>query len=166
MKIGRNDKCPCGSGQKFKYCCQTEELLKMRLRIRDIKKIKDENKIKECLFPDHTSCSDKIIKAHSIQNNKILQKISDDGKVYMPISKKMKIFQNMSSWGRKEATTFTGFCGYHDNEIFKEIENNNFDYSERQKFLYVYRAFALEYHRKRENIKFERQVMKKFDNGT
>jgi hypothetical protein len=21
MKIGRNDPCPCGSGEKFKYCC-------------------------------------------------------------------------------------------------------------------------------------------------
>ena len=20
-KIGRNDKCPCGSGKKFKHCC-------------------------------------------------------------------------------------------------------------------------------------------------
>ena len=21
MKIGRNDKCPCGSGRKYKNCC-------------------------------------------------------------------------------------------------------------------------------------------------
>ena len=23
-KIGRNDPCPCGSGQKYKYCCGKE----------------------------------------------------------------------------------------------------------------------------------------------
>ena len=26
MKIGRNEKCPCGSGKKFKKCCLTESL--------------------------------------------------------------------------------------------------------------------------------------------
>ena len=24
MKIGRNEKCPCGSGKKFKKCCLTK----------------------------------------------------------------------------------------------------------------------------------------------
>ena len=27
-KVGRNDKCPCGSGKKYKYCC----LLKLKER--------------------------------------------------------------------------------------------------------------------------------------
>ena len=26
MKIGRNEKCPCGSGKKFKKCCLTKSL--------------------------------------------------------------------------------------------------------------------------------------------
>jgi hypothetical protein len=25
MKIGRNDPCPCGSGRKFKSCCQQDD---------------------------------------------------------------------------------------------------------------------------------------------
>ena len=24
-KVGRNDPCPCGSGQKFKRCCESKE---------------------------------------------------------------------------------------------------------------------------------------------
>ena len=24
-KVGRNDACPCGSGRKFKHCCQAKE---------------------------------------------------------------------------------------------------------------------------------------------
>lgn len=26
MKIGRNDKCPCGSGLKYKKCCLIKEV--------------------------------------------------------------------------------------------------------------------------------------------
>ena len=26
MKIGRNDECPCGSGQKYKKCCFKKKL--------------------------------------------------------------------------------------------------------------------------------------------
>lgn len=25
MKIGRNDKCPCGSGKKYKQCCLSKD---------------------------------------------------------------------------------------------------------------------------------------------
>ena len=25
MKIGRNDPCPCGSGKKYKFCCETKK---------------------------------------------------------------------------------------------------------------------------------------------
>jgi hypothetical protein len=25
MKVGRNDACPCGSGKKFKKCCEVAE---------------------------------------------------------------------------------------------------------------------------------------------
>ncbi|HEY9857713.1 MAG TPA: SEC-C metal-binding domain-containing protein [Stenomitos sp.] len=25
VKVGRNDPCPCGSGQKFKKCCMSSE---------------------------------------------------------------------------------------------------------------------------------------------
>lgn len=28
MRVGRNDPCPCGSGKKFKRCCQIEILLR------------------------------------------------------------------------------------------------------------------------------------------
>jgi hypothetical protein len=25
VKIGRNEKCPCGSGKKYKYCCYSKD---------------------------------------------------------------------------------------------------------------------------------------------
>jgi tetratricopeptide (TPR) repeat protein len=33
-KIGRNDPCPCGSGKKYKECCQTAELAQSAERAR------------------------------------------------------------------------------------------------------------------------------------
>ena len=117
-KIGRNDLCPCGSGKKFKRCCidlinkkedkgftNPEDFPELYRNLRK------ETRIKQCLHPDKGSCSEKIIKAHSIQNNKILKKISSNGFVYMPRPKSDNPFAVITKYGRKEATTFTGFCG-------------------------------------------------------
>ena len=30
-KIGRNDKCPCGSGNKYKFCCGRQYYIKYQL---------------------------------------------------------------------------------------------------------------------------------------
>ena len=88
MKIGRNAPCPCGSGKKYKKCCLGKENnpdYSIPENISVIyKQLRKSAQFKECLYPDHSRCSEKIIKAHSIQNNTILSKISDNGKVYMP----------------------------------------------------------------------------------
>ena len=49
--------------------------------------MRKKSRIKECIHPDKAHCSERIIGAHSIQNNKILSKISDNGHVYMPCPK-------------------------------------------------------------------------------
>lgn len=48
MKIGRNDKCPCGSGLKYKKCCLIKEVEEKKLTnememISKTTKITDEN---------------------------------------------------------------------------------------------------------------------------
>lgn len=164
-KIGRNDYCPCGSGKKYKKCCINKsddlEFLDPSNFLKNYKMIKNEIKIKQCLHPNKEECSEKIIKAHSIQNNKILTKISDNGIVIMPYPKNDNPFAINTEWGRKEATTFTGFCGYHDNELFKPIENCDFDKSEKHVFLYTYRSWALGFHRKMENTNLEKVLLEK-----
>ncbi|MGA4482171.1 hypothetical protein ACPA3B_01480 [Bacillus bombysepticus] len=117
----------------------------------NINKIHKENFLKECFHEDE-NCSNKIIKAHSIQNNRILNKISENGEVLMFGD------ENEGSWdfklsmqriGRKRATTFTGFCGSHDNNIFMPIEGENYQVGNKeQEFLFAYRALAKEYHTK------------------
>lgn len=164
-KIGRNEKCPCGSSLKYKRCCLDREDEIVNLSKEDFGKLykvmKEQSKIKNCLHPDIQNCSSKIIKAHSIQNSKILKSISDNGKVFMPYPKNYEPFNKHSIWGRKEATTFTGFCGYHDTTVFSPIENNTFNKSEKHCFLYSYRSWALSYHRKREAVKLFQLLFRK-----
>lgn len=160
-KISRNDPCPCGSGKKYKKCCLGKADNPVFSDIANLptvyKTFRKASRIKECIYPDHTCCSEKIISAHSIQNNKILAKISDNGKVYMPVMKPEISFSLQKEYGRKEASVFTGFCGYHDKTVFQPIEDHDFMGTEEQIFLYVYRAFALEYHKKQEAVKMEQQ---------
>src|SRR5690606_7991642 len=121
-RIGRNEPCPCGSGKKYKKCCidKVDDLsFSNPFNLLDsYKRIYKESKIKQCLHPDSANCSEKVIGAHSIQNNKILKRISTNGHVYMPCPKPDNPFAVMTKWGRKEATVFTGFCGHHDKVIF------------------------------------------------
>lgn len=161
-KIGRNDPCPCGSGQKYKKCCLGKEdnpeysdPSKIPMIYKSLRK---EARFKECIHPNRSECSEKIISAHSIQNNKILAKISDNGKVFMPCPKPDLMFTIQKEYGRKEASTFTGFCGYHDKTLFQPIEDHDFIGTEEQVFLYIYRAFALEYHKKQEAVRIEQAM--------
>lgn len=127
----------------------------------DIKKIyskkfgkrKSSSLIKECIHPDKANCRGKIIKAHSIQNNRILNRLSEKGMVIMPQAKNDNPFNLMNEYGKNRATTFSGFCQKHD-LYFQPIEIDKFDYSANHIFLYLYRAFAYEYHKKHETLNF------------
>lgn len=164
-KIGRNDPCPCGSGKKYKKCCLGKEddydFANPANILESYKKVRKESHIKQCLYPDHTKCTEKIISAHSIQNNKILKKISDNGQVYMPCPKVNNPFEIQTIYGRKEASVFTGFCGYHDKTIFQPIEDKDFTGTNEQIFLYIYRAFAIEFHKKQESMEIEKKIYSK-----
>lgn len=114
--------------------------------------------IKDCFYAN-SECSGKIINAHSIQNNGCLSLLvervnSNDG---LYIFSKYFFEENGSLQlelvGRNVASTFSGFCSFHDQTLFKSIDNNDFDYSSQQMFLYSYRAFAQTYHKKKEEFK-------------
>lgn len=115
-------------------------------------KMKRDSSLKEC-FHEDGNCSNKIIKAHSIQNNRILNQISENGEVLMIGGglESSSLFNDtkMQRIGRKRATTFTGFCGKHDTDIFIPIERENYQIGDKeQEFLFAYRALAKEYHTK------------------
>lgn len=99
-------------------------------------------KPKFCFYPEHDKCSNKIIKSHTIQNNKILSSIAKNGHVIALNSRDKLFFQSYKIDGKNVASTFQGFCGYHDATIFSPIENRDYDKGYEQTFLYTYRTFA------------------------
>jgi len=73
-----------------------------------------------CLAEDE-ECSRPAIQAHSLQNAAILEQLIDSTghvSILEPEQGKIGIYPR----GRNQATTFTGVCGPHDTNIFREIE--------------------------------------------
>ena len=131
-----------------------------------VSEMRKKTRISECLCPRKIECSEKIIKAHSIQNNRILNKISVDGKI-MQFDATDAIFTNdLSKVGRKAATTFTGFCGFHDNELFKSIELKDYESDNKeQEFFFAYRCLARELHIKKQSKKLFTELMSRSPNN-
>ena len=102
-----------------------------------------------CLWPGD-KCKNRPIRAHSVQNQRVLDLLCESGKVVMP---KLDVCFDQPSnivfrkIGRKNATTFTGLCGKHDHTIFKPIETNPVDMNKAEHlFLLAYRAVLKETH--------------------
>lgn len=110
---------------------------------------------KFCIHEDG-NCSKKIINAHSIQNKRILERISYKGhvKVLEMTNDSEDAFFDLTLRGKKKACVFNGFCEYHDNKLFKTIDDNDYIIdNEIQEFAFAYRAFAREYYIKKTNQK-------------
>ena len=152
MKIGRNDPCPCGSGIKYKKCCLNKSYDQRLVKafVDSTKNLERESRIKQCLHPNHTECKGPIVKAHAIQNNRILKKLGDNGIVITTNGVSNLFFQNAEPKGRGIASVFTGFCKYHDKTLFQPIEDCDFTATEEQVFLLTYRTMAWHYHKKEE----------------
>lgn len=163
MKNERNEPCPCGSGKKYKKCClyKSEEQKYMESLVEVSSSLKRNARIKQCLHPRKSECSSTIIKAHAIQNNRILNKLAVDGCVVSMDGTSHLIFQDAQRKGRKIATTFTGFCAFHDKTIFQDLEDVDFAGSKKQVFLLTYRTLAWHYHKKQEQINATIQLKEK-----
>ena len=139
-----------------------EELNRIKNFNDNLKKINQEANIKVCFHPNNTECKGDIIRAHSLQRQGSLKTLEKNVKgnkyLYMHTEREPnfeKNFLDLKRIGRKAATTFDGFCSFHDTQIFKEIENDmeNLDIdNDKHLFLHSYRSFAVAYHRKHEEM--------------
>ncbi|WP_157455346.1 SEC-C domain-containing protein [Carnobacterium maltaromaticum] len=150
--------CPCESGNKFKFCCYKKA--KKAQHDRTYEKITDarlnnylfqnwkSTDFKTCYIND-TTCNGAIKAAHSVQNNRILNRISEDGHLYIidGIVKKFELTPEFKKISKNKASTFFGFCDYHDNVIFSPIETKIYTNTEEQNFLFSYRSFCVAYHK-------------------
>jgi len=102
-----------------------------------------------CLAPTW-DCPQPPIRAHSIQNSRIIDRLAEDGHVSMirlkvhPRDVPPPQFERV---GRNKATTFEGFCAEHDREIFQRIDHGSLEVMDsEQQFLLAYRAVSRELH--------------------
>ncbi len=161
-KIGRNEKCWCGSGLKYKKCHLNSTNKPPVTEYELNKTFKDSYRKKYCSVPDilKGECENKISEAHSVARS-FLRKISQDGHVYafnlsspsITIKNRGKI--ELKKIGINDASIFTGFCSKHDDSIFKNIEkNNDFKGSKEECFLHAYRTLCMEYFNRQCSIDF------------
>jgi len=101
-----------------------------------------------CLEPNW-QCERRAVRAHSIQNARVLEQLAVDGHVVM-LSNTLgagMLRIDFTHVGRNRATTFTGLCDKHDHEIFKPIDTSDIDLSDQEHlFLLAYRSIIRELH--------------------
>ena len=161
MKQGRNERCWCGSGLKYKHCHlkrkdesapSLEEMLQVQRGL---------GKRKLCMHPEAspTVCSSTIVNAHTIQRSGPLAAIAENNEVMtfsadlvpmlksggIPVERLVRI---------RSASTFTGFCEKHDGPTFAPFETVPFTGTREQCFLMGYRALCRELYAKTDQVEF------------
>jgi len=94
-------------------------------------------------------CNRKPIRAHSIQNARVLEQLCRNGHVVMiqRSHDKGRLTIGFRYVGRNTATTFAGLCAIHDSELFQPIEDEIVNLGNKSNlFLLAYRAVIRELH--------------------
>lgn len=147
--MGLYDLCWCRSGKKYKWCHYRRELQK-QINIFEIEAgMIAELRDGYCCHPDPSAdpCSEKIIKAHTVQKKGGLAAIAEAGHVltFKPTMKEM-VQTDGNPQPRKigvnNASVFPGFCSRHDTTLFKPIEGKSLTLTKDTAFLFAYRAIA------------------------
>lgn len=102
----------------------------------------------ELCFLQDEQCSEKIISAHSIQNSFTIDQLHREGHLYT-IDYGLNGEVEFKSTGRNQASTFTGFCSFHDSSLFSPIDfqpNSTIGQMTNEQYaLFNFRALTREY---------------------
>lgn len=153
--LGKNHACWCGSGKKYKRCHMPDAESKSKSPHERWRERLKPFESKHCQAPQNweSDCSGNIIKAHTVPKSSSLRKLARDGHVYGFKGGLDEMQRNQGQVvptliGVNLASTFTGFCSYHDNKIFSALEDQVFSATRHQSFLLAYRAVAREQYTK------------------
>ena len=118
-------------------------------------------------FDEGDDCSEKIIRSHSIQNSFILDQLEIDNHLSIfDYAANGKI--QFKKIGRNNASTFTGFCSFHDSNLFKPIDFNSESdvstLSSEHFVLFHYRTLCREYWSKLNAIKVFNMMSEAIEN--
>lgn len=151
-QTGVYEKCWCKNGKVYKDChLKREESRKVNEgeTRKQLSKIFDSKKYCSASF-DYKNCNLPIKGAHTIQRGKVLSSMAKDGHVgtfYRNRNGYDKLI-DFKTGIRKEASIFYGFCDFHDTELFKNIEINEFNATLENCWASSYRSVCHEYYQK------------------
>ncbi|MFZ5432948.1 MAG: YecA family protein [Calditrichota bacterium] len=174
MKLGRNDPCWCGSGLKYKKCHLGRSTDVPPTIQEAIEAHKDCFQVRYCVHPHAKEglCKGSIVKAHTIQRGGGLSRIAKSGYVYSFLSNLVDSIRALEETANipnlihiNKASTFTGFCQYHDHTTFEPLENSGFSVCDEHVFLLTYRALCYEYFAKKAVRRFS-DFLKTLDKGS
>lgn len=161
--------CWCGSGKKFSECHLNRD--KKRKVSRDVER-HEQSKIFDkseycCATYDQHNCELPIKGAHTIQRSCVLSSLAKDGHVgtfYRNTEGRLDD-KGLKTGIKSKASVFFGFCSYHDNEIFKAIEVNEFSPTIKNCWSSSYRAVCHEYYQKKAACEAVEWKIGNLDNG-
>lgn len=170
-KLGRNDKCWCGSGLKFKRCHDGREFQKPISTGEVIEYEQNISKREACYAPQElqSECTN-IIKAHTVSKSSGLTDIADSTNHVLGLKQNLANYRKnkgkprFEKIGINKASTFRGFCSKHDKQLFSCFEDMPFVGTQKQCIALTYRAVAKEIYAK-ENALEVAGFIKNMDRG-
>lgn len=172
LKMGRNDKCWCGSGSKFKRCHEGREQEKFLSKGEVIDFEQKLSKREACYAPQNLllECNN-IIKAHTVSKSSGLSDIADNTKHVLGLKQNLANFQKnkgkprFEKIGINKASTFKGFCAKHDKLLFSCFEDKPFIGTLEQCTALTYRSIAKEIYAKENAVEVAQFMRKNADRG-
>ncbi|QMJ22688.1 SEC-C domain-containing protein [Escherichia coli] len=160
-KLGRNDKCWCNSGLKYKKCHLDRDRETPVSKAEALKFSKSNSQRKGCYAPAsmHKDCDKRIVQAHTLSKSSSLKAIADPSNHVMGVV--MNLPSLMRNNGRcvpekigiNQASTFTGFCAVHDRILFSCLENEKFTGTDEQCFALMFRSLSKEIYAKEGGVR-------------
>lgn len=170
-EMGRNERCWCGSGRKWKKCHLGRESRPPPIPGEQVSRLYREFQKGYCSHPEASpdTCSDKIVRAHTVQRRGGIAAIAESGHVISAKSAMQDLFKNNGAFvprkvGVRSASTFMGFCAKHDNSMFQPVEKQSFTLTPQSCFLLGFRASSYELFAKRAEVRSIPR-MREFDSG-
>ncbi|ENP8453034.1 hypothetical protein ACEI30_004515 [Vibrio parahaemolyticus] len=170
-QIKNDEHCWCGSGKLYIDCHLARHDEKPFELWETDKALRAASGKKYCSCPEamQTDCKGKIINAHTVSKSGSLAKIAKDSHVYGFVPSVMKLDKTKGVFepepiGINKASTFTGFCGYHDKSLFSCFEDSPYVQTDEQNFLICYRSIAREFHAKQGQSEIT-ELFKEADRG-
>lgn len=166
--MDRNKQCWCDSKKKWKNCHnrrQYKKPLPIEAILAEFYNVADSSTV--CLHPlAPKDCSDKLVRAHTVQRNRSLSSIAENNLVLSarntPVTSKGR--ESFFPLSIKKASTFKGFCAQHDREMFRPIDNMQV-IGPQEIFLLSYRALCFELFMKEVSVEVTHRLKENMDNG-